>query len=184
MAEIWKDIPGYEGIYEVSNLGRVRTHKNKVTKSSLHGTRRWKQRILKPKSKMNREPRVALWKNKKSKDYLVHRLVAETFIPNPENKRTVNHIDGNPQNNRVENLEWATHNENNNHAFDNGLIQTGTGVILVDKKTQEMHKFRSLAKASQFLGHNQGYLSNLLLNGQTLTEFDIFIKQQEKQHDK
>lgn len=174
--EIWKDVAGYEGLYEVSNLGKVRTHKNKVTYSELHGKRHWKQRILKPKSSKTREPRVALWKNKVSKDFLVHRLVAEAFIPNPDNKPTVNHIDGNPNNNHFENLEWATYKENNNHAFDNNLIKTGMSVILVNKKTKEVHMFRSMAKASEFLGHNPGYLSCILSHRKKLQEYEIYTK--------
>ena len=165
--EFWKDIKGYEGIYEVSNHGRVRTHKDKTTHSVRHGIRHWKQRILKPKTTKTREPRVALWKDKKSKDYLVHRLVAIAFIPNP---------DGNPENNHVSNLEWATYKENNNHAFDNNLIKTGMSVILVDKETKEMHMFRSMAMASKFLGHNPGYLSGILSHGQTLSKYEIYTK--------
>jgi hypothetical protein len=174
--EIWKDVTGYEGLYEVSNFGRVRTHKNKVTYSELHGERHWKQRILKPKSSKTREPRVTLWKNKISKDFLVHRLVAEAFIPNPDNKPTVNHIDGDPNNNHFENLEWATYKENNNHAFDNNLIKTGMSVILVDKKTKEVHMFRSMAKASEFLGRNPGYLSCILSHRKKLQEYEIYTK--------
>lgn len=178
--EIWKDIKGYEGIYEVSSFGRVRTHKDKITYSTRHGVRHWKQRVLKPKTTKTREPRVSLWKDKKSKDYLVHRLVAVAFIPNPENKPTVNHIDGNPENNSVDNLEWATYKENNNHAFDNGLIETSKGVILVDKSTQEMFRFRSLAKASKFLGRNAGYLSSILQRGKKLDGYDLYTKHESR----
>ncbi|MDU6600365.1 MAG: NUMOD4 domain-containing protein [Streptococcus anginosus] len=174
--EIWKDVVGYEGIYEVSNFGRVRTHKDKITYSKRHGIRHWKQRILKPKTTKAREPRVSLWKDKVSKDFLVHRLVAEAFISNPDNKPTVNHIDGNPNNNHVNNLEWATYKENNNHAFDNNLIKTGASIILVDKKTKEMHLFRSMAKASEFLGRNHGYLSSVLSHGQELEEYEVYTK--------
>ncbi|MCP9067495.1 NUMOD4 domain-containing protein [Streptococcus parasanguinis] len=174
--EIWKDVKGYEGIYEVSNYGRVRTHKDKTTDSILHGVRHWKQRILKPKSTKTREPRVSLWKDKKSKDYLVHRLVAIAFIPNPDNKPTVNHIDGNPENNHVGNLEWATYEENINHAFNNNLIKTETGVILVDRETKEVHIFRSMSKASEFLGRNSGYLSNILSCGRKLPRHDVYTK--------
>lgn len=117
MNEVWKDIKGYEGLYQISNLGRIK---------SLYGWngRRYleREKILKPTTKNDERstyPRaiIKLTKNKKSKDYKVHRLVAQTFIPNPKNKPQVNHIDGNPLNNRVENLEWCTDRENKIHAY-------------------------------------------------------------------
>lgn len=76
---------------------------------------------LKPIAQNNGYYSVALWKNKKPTSILIHRLVAETFIPNPENKACVNHIDGNKHNNCVSNLEWNTYSENNLHAFKTGL---------------------------------------------------------------
>lgn len=173
--EIWKDVVGYEGIYEVSNFGRVRTHKNKTTFTKQHGIRKWKQRILKEKSKNNRDVRFSLWKNGKSKDFLAHRLVALAFIPNPENKKTVNHIDGNPKNNKVDNLEWATHYENNNHAFDNRLIATSHEVVLVNQKTNKAQTFRSLSQASNFLGFCSGYISNRLKRGKKIEGYDICL---------
>lgn len=122
MVEEWKDVVGYEGIYEVSNRGRVRTHKNKTTYTIKHGIRHWKQRILKEKAKNNRDVRVSLWKGGKRKDYLVHRLVAEAFIPNPANKPTVNHIDGNWK------PDWEDSNESKYYLsrFRNQLSVTGT----------------------------------------------------------
>lgn len=118
MNELWKDVVGYEGIYEVSSKGRVRTHKNKVTWSNRYQKwRHWKQRYLKDKTPNGRDVRVTLWKNGKRKDFLVHRLVAFAFIPMIEGKNCINHIDGNPKNNNVENLEWCNHLENNRHAL-------------------------------------------------------------------
>jgi hypothetical protein len=162
---IWNDVVGYEGIYEVSNTGLVRTHKNKTTHSKLHGVRHWKQRILKDKTPNGRDTRVTLWKNGKSKDFLVHRLVAEAFVQKIPGKECINHIDGNPKNNNVENLEWCTYKENQNHAFDNGLAKTNQEIILFNKDTKETHYFRSKAKASEFLGKSHGFVSNLLNKG-------------------
>lgn len=163
--EIWKYVVGYEGIYEVSNLGRVRTHKDKITFSDLHGIRKWKQRILKDKTPNGRDVRVTLWKNKKPKDYLVHRLVANAFLPRIYGKDCVNHIDGNPKNNNVGNLEWCNYKENSNHAFDTGLAHTNQEILLLDTITKETHHFRSKAKASEFLGRNKGYVSGLMIKG-------------------
>ncbi|WP_277630368.1 NUMOD4 motif-containing HNH endonuclease [Atopococcus tabaci] len=157
--EIWKDVPGYEGIYEVSNIGRVRTKEGKTTHSVRHGKRVWKSRVLKEKDPNGRDVRVSLWKNKIDRTFLVHRLVAMAFIPNPNGYGSINHIDGNPRNNRVENLEWCTHKMNNNHAFDNGLIKTGYKTTLIRKSDGKKKTFRSMSKAGEYLNVHQSVLS-------------------------
>lgn len=164
MKEIWKDVVGYENIYEVSNFGRIRTHKNKTTFTEKHGIRHWKQRYLKDKTPNGRDVRVNLWKNGQSKDFLVHRLVGFAFIPLVEGKECINHIDGNPKNNNVNNLEWCNHLENNRHAFENGLIRTNMAVKLTNHIGIE-YEFISMSKAGEFLGRNHGYISKKLKNG-------------------
>ena len=119
----WRDIPGYEGIYQASSDGQIRTVDGKVTHSVRHGKRVWKGRVLKQKISKDKSCRVELYKNKKSKTWLVHRLVAITFIPKVYGKDYINHIDGNRLNNSVNNLEWCNYTENNNHAFDNDLMK-------------------------------------------------------------
>lgn len=114
MNEIWKDVKGYEGLYQISNLGRIKSLKRQV------GFIERDEKILKPR--LIRSYLVAhLFKNNVAKNVLIHRMVAEMFIENPENKPCVNHIDGNKQNNKVENLEWVTHSENDLHAYKLGL---------------------------------------------------------------
>lgn len=172
----WRNVVGYEGIYEVSNTGLVRTCKNKTTHSVRHGSRIWKQRILKNKTPNGRNVRVTLWKDKRPRSFLVHRLVAEAFIPKVKGKESINHIDGNPKNNHVSNLEWCDHKENNNHGFDNDLMNTNDKIILLNKETKEPYYFRSKSKASEFLGKNIGYISGLTAKGKYETdEYVIFV---------
>lgn len=115
MIEIWKPICGYEGIYDVSNYGNVRS----VDRIDFAG-RHLKGKLFSTKAKESYITCV-LTKCGKHRTFRIHQLVAEAFIPNPEGKPCVNHKDGNKQNNHVENLEWCTHSENNVHAFKTGL---------------------------------------------------------------
>ena len=104
--EVWKDIPGYETLYQVSNFGQVK---------SLNYRRSGKERILKQGLEYQGYYRVCLRKNNKNNWFLVHRLVATAFIPNHDNLPCVNHKDENKDNNHVDNLEWCTYQYNNNY---------------------------------------------------------------------
>lgn len=101
MTEKWRDVIGYEGIYKVSNFGRVKNRRG--IKSQQDNGKGYMM--------------VHLSKNAKLRWCLVHRLVAQAFIDNPDNKATVNHKDGNRANNNVNNLEWASYSENNLHSY-------------------------------------------------------------------
>lgn len=125
MEEIWKDIKGYEGIYKVSNLGRV--------SSTLRNS------ILKPQINEHGYERIGLRKPGCRKFEYIHRLVASSFLENLENKPQVNHVDGNPLNNSLSNLEWVTQDENAQHASKFKLLNT--------KITEEVvNEIRSLNK--------------------------------------
>lgn len=114
--EIWKDIAGYEGLYQVSNLGRVKSLERDTKRARPQHIQ---ERILKQRN--GEYLMVYLADAGKYEARLVHRLVAQAFISNPDNKPIVNHIDGNKYNNRADNLEWCTHKENVIHAFVTGL---------------------------------------------------------------
>ena len=107
--EEWKDIKNYEGLYQISSLGRVKS----LPKERNNGINN--EIILKQCTDKKGYKRVNLYKNKKSTRVLVHRLVAEAFLNNPNNYPLINHKDENPNNNKVENLEWCTYKYNNNY---------------------------------------------------------------------
>jgi hypothetical protein len=114
--EIWKDIIGYENYYQISNYGNVKSLERSF---HLGGIR--KEKILKFSINTSGYFQVTLQKNGEKKNYLVHKLVALHFIPNPDNKSEINHKDGNKLNNLINNLEWCTRSENALHAFQLGL---------------------------------------------------------------
>jgi len=152
--ELWKDIAGYENLYEVSSNGRVR--------SIVTG------RILKASKAHPIYELVTLYKVDKRQRFYVHRLVAQAFIPMIANKPHVNHIDGNHKNNRVDNLEWCTYKENNNHMFDIGANKSAHQVMLKCIKTSRTHAFRSESQASIYLDRYTDYVSKAIRSGRTV----------------
>ena len=120
--EIWKDCVGYEGKYQVSNLGNVRSISNNK------GT--YQERLLSQRQTTTSDYLYVVFTVKDvSKQHSVHRLVAKAFIANPSSKATVNHIDGNKLNNNVCNLEWNTYSENLKHAYANGLNKASRSAL-------------------------------------------------------
>ena len=134
--EIWRDIKGYEGLYQISNLGRVKSLGRKSYSNVC-----LKDKILNPALECkNGYKRVCLCKDGKEKRIKVHRLVAQAFIPNPDNKPIINHKDGNKINNSVENLEWCTYKENAQHAIKTGLIDTEKRISNMKKIGKRSYK--------------------------------------------
>ena len=133
MQEIWKDIEGYEGLYQVSSLGSIRN----------------KKMNLKQSYDRNKYRVITLCKNGIQKKYRVNRIVAIAFIPNNYNKAQVNHIDGNKENNCVNNLEWVTNKENMDHALKTGLISHSSKKITqLNDEGLEINRYNSIYEAA------------------------------------
>ncbi len=147
MSEVWKDIPGYEGHYQVSNLGRIK---------SLKGN---KIKILKSVSMKIGYTSVGLSLNGEVKLHYVHRLVAGLFIDKPKGKTVVNHLDGIKNNNQSSNLEWVTKAENEIHAYENGLISVGNNhpnAKLTESQVIRIRKMKSDGFSSQKIAELMG----------------------------
>lgn len=153
--EIWKDIEDYEGLYKVSNMGRVK---------SLNYRRTGKEGILKARDNGNGYLYVFLCKEGIKKTYYVHRLVATAFIENPEGYTEVNHIDENKENNCMDNLEWVTCKENINHGTHNKRSsesrinhpKTSKPIIGIDVRTGLIVEFTSVHEAERETGIDNG----------------------------
>lgn len=149
--ETWKPIEGYEGLYEVSDQGRVK--------------RLWygKEKILKPQKNTCGYLHVGLHKDGHGKTVLIHRLVAEAFIPNPNNLETINHKDEVKTNNTVDNLEWMSKRDNDNYGTRNKRVGEALSkqVQMFDKKTGELlATFPSTREAERVTGISQSNISS------------------------
>lgn len=156
MKEIWKDIKGYDGYYQISNLGRVKSLERIICINNTN--RKLKDKILTPRYDKKGYLGVALNKNAIARYFKIHRLVANNFINNADNKKQINHKDGNKQNNKVENLEWVTNIENRKHAVDNNLIFQKE-VIKYDINNKFLNKFKSGVEAQKITGISRKCIS-------------------------
>lgn len=154
--EIWKDIAGYEGFYKVSNNGNVKSCERIVNHGLGNADRTIKSRIIKPYNDNHGYHMVSLSKDGKVKKHKVHRLVAEAFISNPENKPTVNHLNEIRNDNRASNLEWATYKENNDHGGHNERVSKtlSNPIEQLDKNGNKISCFQSVRDASLATGIN------------------------------
>lgn len=165
MEEVWKDIEGYEGLYQVSNLGRVKSLERIVCQGK-QGQRIIPEKIRKSKHTADGYLEMALCKDCKRKFIRTHRLVAFAFCENPQNKTEVNHIDGNKLNNRADNLEWVTSSENQIHAYKIGLQKVSGGALSNRKKIKciELDTCADSLNEMQRILCKKGFTNSTLLN--------------------
>lgn len=175
---VWRDIKGYEGLYQISNLGNVRSLDRKIRFNK--GVSIKKGQLLKPVLTRKGYLKVELSKESKGKRFYVHRLVALHFIENSLNKPQVNHINGIKTDNRVENLEWCTNLENQRHAIKNGLVNQEQRIKQAikmgevnkkpinqyTKQNEFIRKFNSIKEASIVTGINSRNICNCLSKNQ------------------
>lgn len=173
MQEIWKDINDYEGSYQVSNYGNIRSLTRKVNK--WDGEKTIKGQLIKQELNNSGYYKVSLYKSQKYKHFYIHRLIATHFISNPENKPCVNHINGIKADNMAENLEWCTRSENSKHAFKLGLLkchlpsmkgvhgynhQSSKPVLQYDLNGNFIREFPNAMEIKRELGFSNSYISS------------------------
>ena len=171
--EEFKDIKGYEGIYQISNYGRVKNIRKYNAISNQYYKR---EKILKCLINKGNYLKVGLIKDKIKKCCLIHRLVATHFIDNNENNKEINHIDTNKHNNRIDNLEWCSRSENMKHAFKNNLCNKQMNhlkdIINSNKKKVLQYslndilikEWESVAQIEKELGYSHSVIGKCCLN--------------------
>lgn len=157
MIKIIKAVIGYEGLYEITDDGAVFSV-DRYTKDGKH----LKRKEVKGGKFSNGYEFVCLRKDGVNHNCLKHRLVAEVFIPNPDNLPCVNHIDGNKQNNSVDNLEWCTQGYNLNHAVQIGLVKNQCKICrkVIVKRDEKIVTFETMSDCAKFFGFKKGWLQN------------------------
>ena len=155
--EIWKDVEGFNG-YQISSFGRVKSLKNN------------KETILKPVIKRGGYVGLHFYKNKKHYNVRVHQLVANAFIPNPENKPQINHINGIKTNNHISNLEWCTASENLKHAYKTGLKEN-TRKVAKERMTNFLRMIGTEASKKPV------YSSKLDIKFESIRSASIYVKE-------
>lgn len=160
MEELWKDIDGWTGKYQISNLGRVKTLNYKRTK---------KEKIMTGITDIRGYKSISFREGgagSKQKHFLIHRLVAKKFVPNPDNKPFVNHIDGDRSNNAAKNLEWVTRSENEMHKIY--ILGKSSGTCIPPQKVlcvETGEKFISQSSAARAKGVTQSSISYAVCSG-------------------
>lgn len=190
MKEIWKDVRNYEGFYQISNKGNVKSVQRKVVYSDGR-VFNYPEKILKPSPDTKGYLGVGLNRNGTAKPKRVHRLVAEAFLNKPEGLMSVNHIDGVKTNNNLSNLEWVTYSENTKKGYELGLFNNSIkasrerfkgnklqskAVEIVIKDTNEKLEFESARDASKYVGRCQNYFTQLLRIGGENRYFKVIKK--------
>lgn len=169
MKEIWKDINNYEGLYQVSNLGNIKSldkiikQKNKVNQYQKH---LYKGKVLKKQIQKNGYEVVNLYKEQQMSKKLVHRLVANAFISNESNMKYINHKDNNRKNNNVNNLEWCTQKENINYAYKKGnkIPPNMKKIFQLNNEERILNIFNSITEAERKTGIKASNISKCCRN--------------------